>query len=132
MRNNPLRIVVADDEAVICSFFRTTLERMGHVVVATAHDGDSLVAACRKHAPDLVVTDLRMPGRDGIWAAEELERLNNIPVIVLSAFHEPDLINMTTAQNIHGYLVKPVKPDDLEMAIAIAMRKAAKNPAAVV
>jgi response regulator NasT len=119
----PLRIVVADDEPDMRDYFRKMLPRLGHTVVAVAEDGQELVALCRCHRPDLVVTDIKMPNMDGIDAATAIYRESPVPVILVSAFHDPELIARAEADHILGYLVKPIKQTDLAPVIALAMRR---------
>lgn len=129
MNQDCFKIIVADDDHIICNFFESTLQRLGHEVVAISHDGQSLVAACEEHIPDLVITDLEMPGNDGIWSAEFLDDTSQIPVIIISAHHEPDLVRLSSARNIQAYLVKPIKAEDLKMAIALVMQKRSQETA---
>jgi response regulator NasT len=82
----PLRIVVADDEMDMCDYFRKVLPRLGHTVVAAAETGTELIAQCRVHQPDLVITDIKMPGLDGIDAALKIYEERPIPVILVSAY----------------------------------------------
>ena len=81
---------------------------------------------CRTSHPDLVITDIKMPEMDGIDAANELCREQVIPVILVSAYHDPELIERAEADHIIAYLVKPIKQSHLEPAIAIAMRRFAQ------
>jgi response regulator NasT len=121
--NRSLRIVVADDEPRMRDYFRKILPRLGHQVVGAAETGIELVEQCRSLQPDLVVTDIRMPDMDGIDAALEIYREQPIPVILISAHHDPELIKRAEADHILAYLIKPIKQADLEPAIAIAMRR---------
>jgi len=121
--NHPLRIVVADDEPDMRDWFRTILPLLGHQVVDAAEDGAELVAKCREHKPDLVITDVKMPDMDGIDAAVQIYREGPIPVILVSAYHDPKLIERAEADHIMAFLVKPIKQADLEPAIAIAIRR---------
>ena len=114
----PLRIIVADDEPDMRDYFRKILPRLGHQVLAAAETGRDLVELCRKGGPDLVITDIKMPDMDGIDAATLLYQERPVPVILVSAYHEPDLIARAEADHILGYLVKPIKQSDLEPAIA--------------
>ena len=125
MDDTRLSIVFADDDGVARNYFQLMLQKLGHDVVAVAENGNELLAACRDHQPDLVVTDLNMPEHDGLWSSEAIESEFHIPVIVVTGHDEPDLVKLTTAGNIHAYLVKPVQMGDLKMAIALAMRKSA-------
>ena len=96
---------------------------LGHQVVAVAKDGRELVEQCRTAHPDLVITDIKMPDMDGIDAATQIYRNGPIPVILVSAYHDPEFIRRAEADHILAYLVKPIKQADLEPAIAIAMRR---------
>jgi response regulator NasT len=118
-----LRIAVADDEPDMRDYFRTILPDLGHEVVAVAEDGAGLVAACRESKPDLVITDIKMPDMDGIEAAGRIYRDAPVPVILVSAYHDPEFIRRAEADHVLAYLVKPIKQADLEPAIAIAMRR---------
>ena len=119
----PLRIIVADDEPDMRDYFRKILPRLGHQVLAAAETGRDLVELCRKGGPDLVITDIKMPDMDGIDAATLLYQERPVPVILVSAYHEPDLIARAEADHILGYLVKPIKQSDLEPAIALATKR---------
>jgi AmiR/NasT family two-component response regulator len=118
-----LRIVVADDEPDMREYFARILPRLGHQVVAAAADGCQLVEQCLEHLPDLVITDICMPGMDGIQAAEQLYLRRPIPVILVSAHHDPELIARAEADHVMAYLVKPIKQSDLAPALAIACRR---------
>jgi response regulator NasT len=119
----PLRIVVADDEPDMRDYFKKILPRLGHTVVSAAADGRELVERCRTFQPDLVITDIKMPDMDGIDAAAALYRDRPTPVILVSAFHNPELIARAEADHVMGYLVKPIKQADLEPVISLALRR---------
>jgi response regulator NasT len=118
-----LRIVTADDEPRMRSYLCQSLERLGHQVVATASTGRELVEECRIHQPDLIISDIKMPDMDGIEAAGQIYRTDTIPVILVSAFHDIELIERASKNHILAYLVKPVKDTDLAPAIAVAMQR---------
>ena len=118
-----LRIAVADDEPDMRDYFCKVLPRLGHTVVAVAATGDELIAHCRAHRPDLVITDIKMPHLDGIDAATKIYEERPIPVILVSAYSDPQLIERAEADHIMAYLVKPIKQADLEPAIGLAMRR---------
>ena len=121
--NPSLRIVVADDEPDIRDYFKKILPRLGHRVIAAAENGMQLVEECRKHKPDLVITDIKMPDMDGIDAAQQIYERQPMPIILVSAYHDSELIHRAEADHVLGYLVKPIKQGDLEPAIALAMRR---------
>ena len=118
-----LRILVADDEARMQAYYRTVLDAAGHEVVGAACTGRDLVAQCGQLKPDLVISDIKMPDMDGIEAAEQIYRTSAIPVILVSAHHDQDLIDRALANHVMAYLIKPIKQADLEPAIAIALRR---------
>jgi response regulator NasT len=120
---HPLRVCVADDEADMRDYFTRILPLLGHVVVSTAKTGTELVAQVLQHKPGLVITDIKMPEMDGIDAANRIYETIPVPVILVSAYHDGDLIDRAEADHIMAYLVKPIKQADLEPAIAIAMRR---------
>jgi len=121
--NRTLRIAIADDEPDMRDYFRKILPRLGHQVVVVAETGRELLEQCRKSPPDLIITDIKMPEMDGIDAATAIYEEVPIPVILVSAYHDPALIARAEADHILGYLVKPIKQSDLEPTIALAMKR---------
>ena len=118
-----LRIAVADDEPEMRDFFEKILPRFGHQVVAVAENGAQLVEHCRTVQPDLIITDVKMPELDGIEACGQICQERAVPVILVSAYHDPALIARAEADHVLAYLVKPIGLADLQPAIAIAMRR---------
>jgi two-component system, response regulator PdtaR len=118
-----LRILVADDEARMQEYYRTILTAAGHEVTGVAKTGRELVDQCRQTTPDLVISDVKMPDMDGIEAAAEIYRTAAIPVILVSAHHDQDLIDRALDDHVMAYLIKPIKQEHLQPAIAIALRR---------
>ncbi len=118
-----LRIAVADDEPDMRDYFQTILPGLGHDVVAVASDGRELVEACLAHKPDLVITDIKMPDMDGIEAARRIYLEGPVPVILVSAYHDDEIIRRAENDEIMAYLVKPIKQADLGPVIALAVRR---------
>jgi response regulator NasT len=121
--NQPLRIVVADDEPDMRDYFRKILPRLGHQVVGAAKSGRELTELCLALHPDLVITDIKMPDLDGIDAAMEIYQHLPVPVILVSAYHDALLVERAEADHIMGYLVKPIKQADLGPTIALTMHR---------
>jgi response regulator NasT len=121
--NSSLRIVVADDEADMRDYLQRILPLLGHQVVGVAQTGRELIERCRTANPDLVITDIKMPDMDGIDAAEEVCRTRAVPVILVSGYHDRQLIERAETHDVLAYLVKPIKQADLEPAISLAMRR---------
>lgn len=119
----PLKIAVADDEPDMRDYFATVLPRMGHEVVAVARNGEELIERSLATRPDLLILDIKMPEVDGLQAAARISEQEPVPAIVVSAYHDPELVERATRDHILAYLVKPVKQADLEAAIIIAMRR---------
>jgi response regulator NasT len=120
--STPLRVVIADDERDTREYLQELLTRLGHRV-AVAEDGRELAEQCRRFEPDLVITDVKMPGLDGIEATRAIAREREVPFILVSAYHDAPLLERATAEPVLAYLVKPIKQADLEAAIAVAMRR---------
>ena len=104
-------------------YLQAILPCFGHLVVAVASTGRELVEKCRQERPDLVITDIKMPDMDGIDAASQICKDFPIPVILVSAYHDHDLVERAEEDHILAFLVKPIKQADLEPAIAIATRR---------
>lgn len=121
-----LRIAVADDEGDMRDFFRKILPHLGHDVVCVAENGRELVEQCCELEPDLIITDIEMPEMDGLDAIREISRRKPLPVIIVSAHHEPEIVDRATREYILAYLVKPIKKADLEPAILLAMERYAQ------
>jgi response regulator NasT len=118
-----LRVAVAEDEPDMQDFFRDALARMGHEVVSVARDGRELVEHCRALRPDIVITDIRMSGMDGLDAAAKIYEDRPVPVVIVSAHHDPKFVERAEELHILAYLVKPIRESNLAPAIAIAMRR---------
>ena len=117
-----LRIAVADDERDVREYFQELLPRLGHQVTV-AENGRQLAEHCRLFNPDLIITDIKMPDCDGIEAAVEVNRQREVPVILVSAHHDAELLARASTDHIMAYLIKPVRQADVEAAIAIAMNR---------
>jgi response regulator NasT len=118
-----LQVAVADDEPEMRVYLQETLSILGHRVASVAETGSQLVEQCVDSRPDLVITDIKMPDMDGIDAANQICESEAIPVILISAYHDPDLIERALSDHVLAYLVKPITQADLETAIALAMRR---------
>ncbi len=118
-----LRVAVADDERDMRLFFQELLPYMGHQVVVNAETGRQLVEQCRAARPDVLITDIMMPDMDGIEAAALINREREIPTVLVSAYQEAELLARSGAEHIMAYLVKPVKPADLQAALTLAVMR---------
>lgn len=115
------RIVIADDEAIICMDLREMLEEEGHQVVGVASDGVEALELVKKEKPDLVIMDVKMPRLDGIQAAHMIAHDNLAPVVLLTAFGDEDIIEKAKKSLVFGYVMKPVEERTLFPAMQIAV-----------
>lgn len=115
-----LRILIADDEAIRVMTLRTQLRALGFEVVAEASNGREAVELAARCEPDLAILDIKMPELDGITAARHINAHRPIPVILLTAYSEPELVERATEAGVFAYLVKPVSEEDLLPTILLA------------
>ena len=115
-----MRILVAEDETIIRLDLRELLERAGFEVCAEAKDGLEAVELARSEEPDLAVLDVKMPRLDGIEAARRILDERPIPIVMLTAYGQDELVSRAIEAGVFGYLVKPFREQDLLPAIATA------------
>ena len=116
----PLRILVAEDETIIRLDLRGLLERAGFDVCAEARDGVEAVELARSSQPDLAIMDVKMPRLDGIDAARSILDERPIPIVMLTAYGQEELVARAVEAGVFGYLVKPFREQDLLPAIQAA------------
>jgi AmiR/NasT family two-component response regulator len=117
----PLRILIADDESIRMMSLRKQLVTLGHRVIAEASNGEEAAALAATTQPDLAILDIKMPVMDGIEAAQQITRSRPIPIILLTAYNEAELVERAAQANISAYLMKPVAEEDLLPAITLAL-----------
>ena len=117
----PVRILVAEDEAIIRLDLVEMLTEAGYVVVAQATNGVEAISLAREHKPDLAILDVKMPELDGISAAERIIEI--APVLMLTAFSQKDLVERARDAGAMAYVVKPFSISDLVPAIEIAVSR---------
>jgi two-component system, response regulator PdtaR len=122
----PMRVLIAEDEALIRLDLREMLEEEGFDVVGEAADGEQAVALAKDLKPDLVICDVKMPKMDGIAAAAQITEARIAPVVMLTAFSQRDLIERARDAGAMAYLVKPFQKRDLLPAIEMATSRFAE------
>lgn len=120
------KILIAEDEAIIRLDLKEMLEEEGLDVVAEASDGEAAIRLAREQHPDLVIMDIKMPGMDGLAAAERIIEEGLGAVLILTAFSQKDLVQRAADAGAMGYLVKPFQKSDLMPAIDIALARNAE------
>jgi two-component system, response regulator PdtaR len=116
-----IRVVIAEDEAIIRLDLRETLEEEGYQVVGDCGRGDTAVDLVREHRPDLAVLDIKMPGMDGLEAARIISEERLCAVLVLTAFSQREVVEQARDAGALAYLVKPFQKSDLIPAIEVAI-----------
>lgn len=119
-----LRILLADDESIIRLDLREMLKEQGHDIVGEASNGQEAVELAEKLNPDLIVMDIKMPVMDGLEAVKRINAERTIPVIMLTAYSQPELVQQATELGVYGYLVKPIKEADILPTIEVALARA--------
>jgi len=117
----PLRILVAEDEAIIRLDLVEMLTDAGYQVVAEATNGLEAIAFAKEHNPDIAILDVKMPELDGISAAEQIIEIS--PVLMLTAFSQRELVERARDAGAMAYVVKPFSISDLVPAIEIAVSR---------
>lgn len=115
-----MRILIAEDETIIRLDLRELLERAGFEVCAEARDGEEAVALALSEEPDLAIMDVKMPRLDGIDAARRILDERPIPIVMLTAYGQEELVSRAVEAGVFGYLVKPFREQDLLPAIRAA------------
>lgn len=118
-----LRILLAEDEYLCLMGLVANLKKLGHEIIGEACDGEEVVKMALEKKPDLIITDINMPFLDGITALKRINEVMFIPSIIVSGYHDKELIERATKQGIFNYLIKPVDAWDLKVAIEVAMSK---------
>jgi len=117
----PIRVVIAEDEAIIRLDLKETLEEEGYLVVGETGRGDEAVELVRNHEPDIAILDIKMPGLDGLSAARAIAGERLAAVLILTAFSQRDLIEQARDAGALAYLVKPFQRSELIPALEVAI-----------
>ena len=121
-----VRVVIAEDEAIVRLDLKEILEEEGYEVVGETGRGDDAVQLVREHKPDLAILDIKMPGMDGLSAAREISSDRLCAVLILTAFSQRDLIDQARNAGALAYLVKPFQRSELLPSIEMALGRFAE------
>jgi response regulator NasT len=116
-----VRVVIAEDEAIIRLDLKETLEEEGYEVVGETGRGDEAVRLVAELGPDVAILDIKMPGLDGLGAAREIAKDRGAAVLILTAFSQRDLIEQARDAGALAYLVKPFQRSELIPAVEVAL-----------
>ncbi len=117
----PIRVLIADDEALIRMGLRAMLTEAGYQVVGEAGDGRRALDLIRKLDPDLVFLDIKMPAPDGLEVAQDVLGSGPRPIVILTAYGDRDYVERAKQLGVMAYLVKPIKEADLAPTIELAL-----------
>lgn len=115
------KIVIADDEMIICMDLKEILEEAGHEVIGMAADGVEALKLVKEKKPDVAILDIQMPEIDGLQVAKLIAHDHIAPVVLLTAFGEEETIEKAKKSDVFGYVVKPAEERTLLPAIEIAV-----------
>lgn len=118
-----VRVVVAEDEAIIRLDLVETLREQGFDVVADTGRGDEAVRLVAEHRPDVAILDIKMPGLDGIEVAQRIAPQRGTAVVILTAFSQRDLVEQAREAGAMTYLIKPYRRDALVPAVELALAR---------
>jgi two-component system, response regulator PdtaR len=124
-----VRVVIAEDEAIVRLDLKEIMEEEGYEVVGETGRGDEAVELVRQHRPDIAILDIKMPGMDGLTAAREISSERLSAVLILTAFSQRDLIEQARNAGALAYLVKPFQKSELLPAIEMALGRFAEMKA---
>ncbi len=119
----PWKILIAEDEQLTRTIIRTRLERLGHIVIGEAEDGQQAVEAARLYKPDAIIMDIKMPMMDGIEAARQIMAEKPCAILFLSSFNEQELVDQAGETGALAFLMKPFRKEDLGPALEMAVRR---------
>lgn len=122
-RSRGWRVVLAEDEALPAELLKRMLTRLGYAVVGSARNGSEAIDLVRAQRPDIVLMDLRMPVMDGWTAMAELGKDLIAPIVVISALDDTESLEQAVSAGASGFLTKPVREDDLERALELAVAR---------
>ena len=116
-----MRILIVDDESLIRMDLRDIIESEEHEVVGEASNGVEAITMCKELKPDAVLMDVKMPELDGIEAARQIGFNHLAPVVLLTSYSQQDLINKARESGVYGYLIKPVREEQLVPTLEMAL-----------
>lgn len=116
-----MRIAIVDDESLIRMDLRDILESQGHEVVGEGSNGIEAIQLCKDHHPDIILMDVKMPELDGIEAARQIGFHHYAPVVLLTSYSQQDLIDKARESGVYGYLIKPLREDQLMPTLEMAL-----------
>lgn len=119
----PLRVLVAEDDPMVVISLTDQLAAMGHHVVGVASDGQEAIELAARLRPDIALLDIKMPRVDGIEAAERIGAEHDMPMLMLTAYNDRQLVMRAADAGALGYLLKPATTESLTAAMTMALAR---------
>lgn len=116
-----LRVLVAEDDPLVAISLTDQLGALGHTVVAVASDGEEAIEMATRERPDVAILDIKMPRVDGITAAEQIVAQQDMPILMLTAYNDRNLVLRAAEAGAMGYLLKPSSQEALAAALRMAV-----------
>lgn len=123
MATNNIRILIAEDDYLVCEEITRTLRDSDYTVIEEASTGEEAVALTQDHKPDAILMDIKMPVMDGLEASRQIQELCPTPIVILTAHESKDLLEQASKVGVGAYLTKPPKLAEIERAVLIAMAR---------
>jgi two-component system, response regulator PdtaR len=117
------RVLIAEDNELVALTLEEQLSNLGYTVVGVAHTGAEAVRLCSQLSPDIVIMDMQMPELGGDAAAVQIAKQHPTPVIMLTAYSDPENIRKAESSGALAYLIKPVNPEELPPTIDVAIAR---------
>lgn len=121
--NKAISVLVVEDDYLVSEEIVRGLRGLGYETIFTASDGTEAVSVTCASRPGVVLMDIQLPELDGIAAADRIQELCPTPIVVLTAYESPDLLQQASAAGVSAYLTKPPRPEDIERAITLAVAR---------
>lgn len=122
-RQKPVRVLIVEDDFLVGQMIQGLLEEIGYSVAGKALDSHQAMEMTQRLQPDVILMDIGMPDQDGIQTTRQIQAYHPTPVVVLTAYETPKLVEQATSAGIGAYLIKPPGARDVERAIIVAMAR---------
>jgi two-component system, response regulator PdtaR len=122
-QTHKIRVLMVEDDPLVSEMIRGTLEDLGYIVAGHAIDGRQAIELTRSLQPDVILMDIEMPELNGLKATQHIYQTYPTPVVMLTAYETPTLVEQAGAVGAGAYLIKPPKARELERAITIALAR---------
>jgi AmiR/NasT family two-component response regulator len=122
-RQKPVRVLIVEDDFLVGQMIQGLLEEIGYSVAGKALDSHQAVEMTQRLKPDVILMDIGISDLDGIQTTRQIQAYHPTPVVVLTAYETPKLVEQATSAGIGAYLIKPPRARDVERAIIVAMAR---------